>query len=207
MSEADPGDRLIAEELRSALGNARFGNQLLVVEETSSTNDLAWEAESRGAPEGFVALAERQTAGRGRYGRQWSSAYRRGLWFSVLLRPKLTMKESPLLTSVFARATAAAIIEETGCAVSIKMPNDIYLGIRKIAGVMVEGRTERDGHYVAVAGLGVNVNQLPQDFPEELQARAGSLRMSIGQTIPRGPFLVALLQKLEVDYYSFTPSQ
>src|SRR6476619_6249063 len=102
MSEADPGDRLIAEELRAELGDTRWGSQLVVVDETSSSNDLVWDAEARGAPEGLVVFAERQTAGRGRYGRRWESAPGLGLWFSVLLRPQLTMNESPRLTSILA---------------------------------------------------------------------------------------------------------
>ena len=91
MSEAERSDRLVADSLRAALGECRVGNQLVVVEEASSTNDLAWEAEARGAPEGFVVFAERQTAGRGQYGRRWESAPYQGLWFSVLLRPPLTL--------------------------------------------------------------------------------------------------------------------
>jgi BirA family biotin operon repressor/biotin-[acetyl-CoA-carboxylase] ligase len=202
MSEADPGDRLIAEELRAELGHTRWGSQLVVVDETSSSNDLIWDAEARGAPEGLVVFAERQTAGRGRYGRRWESAPGLGLWFSVLLRPQLTMNESPRLTSILAKATATTIIEETDCAVSIKIPNDIYLSGRKVAGVLVEGRTGSEGRYVAVAGIGVNVNQSAEDFPEELQTTAGSLRMAVGHTIPRASLAIALLRKLENDYRS-----
>jgi BirA family biotin operon repressor/biotin-[acetyl-CoA-carboxylase] ligase len=204
MLEADRSDRLIADELRGILGECRMGNQLTVVEETCSTNDLAWKAEARGAPEGFVVFAERQTAGRGQYGRRWESAPYQGLWFSVLLRPSITLNESPRLTSLLASVAAATISEETGCAASIKSPNDIYLAGRKIAGVLVEGRTASDRSYVAVAGMGVNVNQTLADFPTELQATAGSLRMATGRQIQRGHLAVALLRKLETDYRVFT---
>src|SRR5947207_13214150 len=120
MSEADRSDRLVADELRATLGGGRIGHQLVVVEEASSTNDLAWEAYSRGAPEGFVVFAERQTAGRGQYGRRWESGPFQGLLFSVVLRPRITLNESPQLTSLLAGATAATIIEGTVCAASIK---------------------------------------------------------------------------------------
>jgi BirA family biotin operon repressor/biotin-[acetyl-CoA-carboxylase] ligase len=203
MSEADRSDRLVANELRAALGECRVGNQLVVVEETGSTNDLAWEAEARGAPEGFVVFAERQTAGRGQYGRRWEAAPYQGLWFSVLLRPPVTLNESPRLTSLLAGVAAATIIEETGCAASIKAPNDIYVAGRKIAGVLAEGRTASDGSYVAVAGLGVNVNQTLEDFPEELRAAAGSLRMATSRQIQRVSLAIALLRKLETDYRAF----
>src|ERR1700681_4049840 len=99
MSEADRSERLAADELRANLGECRVGNQLVVVEETCSTNDIAWEAADRGAAEGFVVFAERQTAGRGQYGRRWESTPCRGLWFSVLLRPPITLNESPRFTS------------------------------------------------------------------------------------------------------------
>src|SRR5450755_396762 len=151
MSEAERSDRLVADSQRATLGDCRVGNQIAVVEETSSTNDLAWEAEARGASEGFVVFAERQTAGRGQYGRRWESAPYQGLCFSVLLRPPLTLNESPRLTSMLAGVAAASIIEETGCAASIKAPNDIYVAGRKVAGVLVEGRSARDRSYVAVA--------------------------------------------------------
>jgi BirA family biotin operon repressor/biotin-[acetyl-CoA-carboxylase] ligase len=204
MSEADRSDRLVADELRATLGECRVANQLVVVEETCSTNDLAWEAEARGAREGFVVFAERQTAGRGQYGRRWESAPYQGLWFSVLLRPPITLNESPRLTTLLAGVAAATIIEETGCAASIKAPNDIYVAGRKIAGVLVEGRTASDRSYVAVAGMGVNVNQTLADFPMELRATAGSLRMETGRQIQRGHLAVALLRKLETDYRTFT---
>lgn len=204
MSEADRGDRLVADELRAALGESHIGNEIVVVEEARSTNDLVWEAVDRGAAEGFVVFAERQTAGRGQYGRRWESTAHQGLWFSVLLRPPITLNESPRLTSLLATVIATTIIEETGCAASIKPPNDIYVAGRKVAGVLVEGRIASDGSYIAVAGLGVNVNQTREDFPAELRTTARSLRMAVGRQIHRGQFAVALLRKLETDYRTFT---
>ena len=206
MSEAERSGRLAADQLRAILGECQMGNQLIVVEEARSTNDIAWAAAERGAPEGFVVFAERQTAGRGQYGRSWESAPYQGLWFSVLLRLGITLNESPRLTSLLAGVVAATIIKETGCAASIKAPNDIYVAGRKVAGVLVEGRMASDGSYIAVAGLGVNVNQTLEDFPAELQKTAGSLRMATGRQIQRGPLAVALLRKLEADYRAFTPA-
>src|SRR4051812_25857084 len=189
-------DRLIATELRAALDGCRLGNEVVVVEETESTNDLVWKAVERGAPEGFVIFAERQTKGRGQYGRRWESAPYLGLWFSVLLRPALTLAESPKLTVLLAEAVAATIANETGCAPTIKWPNDVYLSGRKVGGVLVEGRTAADGSYVAVAGIGINVNQTIGDFPEELRDTAGSLAMATGETVSRAKLAVALLTKL-----------
>jgi BirA family biotin operon repressor/biotin-[acetyl-CoA-carboxylase] ligase len=194
---SDPSDRLIATELRAGLAGCQIGNEIVVVEETESTNDLVWEAAARGAAAGFVVFAERQTKGRGQYGRRWESAPYQGLWFSVLLRPAITLRESPRLTSLLAEVVSATIAEETGCAPTIKPPNDIYLAGRKVAGVLVEGRTAGDGSYLAVAGIGINVNQTINDFPEELRASAGSLLIATGRRIDRVKLATAGLRKLD----------
>jgi BirA family transcriptional regulator, biotin operon repressor / biotin---[acetyl-CoA-carboxylase] ligase len=201
---SEPSDRLIATELRAGLAGCRIGNEIVVVAETASTNDLAWEAAERGAAAGFVVFAERQTRGRGQYGRRWESAPYQGLWFSILLRPAMTLRESPRLTSLLAEIVSATITEETGCAGTIKPPNDIYISGRKVAGVLVEGRTADDGSYVAVAGIGINVNQTIEDFPEELRATAGSLAMATGQRISRQKLAIALLQKLVTQAFSLS---
>jgi BirA family biotin operon repressor/biotin-[acetyl-CoA-carboxylase] ligase len=186
-------DRLIATELRAALKN-----EIVVVDETESTNDLVWQAFERGAPQGFVAFAERQTKGRGQYGRRWESPPYLGLWFSVLLRPTMSLRESPKLTLLLAEAVAAAIAEETGCAATIKPPNDIYISGRKVAGVLVEGRITNDGNYVAVAGIGINANQAIEDFSEELRASAGSLAMAAGKKISREKLAIGVLQRISL---------
>src|SRR4051812_5626563 len=102
MSGADGDGPLVAADLRAGLAGCRIGNGIVVVEETGSTKDLAWAAEQRGAPEGFVAFAERQTAGGGQYGLRWESARCLGLGFSVLLGPALTLGESPQLAVILA---------------------------------------------------------------------------------------------------------
>jgi BirA family biotin operon repressor/biotin-[acetyl-CoA-carboxylase] ligase len=196
---SEPSDRLIATELRAALAGCRIGNEIVVVEETASTNDLAWEAAECGAAEGFVVFAERQTKGRGQYGRRWESAPYLGLWWSVLLRPAMTLRESPKLTLLLAEIVAATIAEETGCASTIKPPNDIYISNRKVAGVLVEGRTDNKGNYLAVAGIGINVNQTIDDFPEKLRATAISLAMATGQKIARTKLAITLLRNLDVE--------
>jgi BirA family biotin operon repressor/biotin-[acetyl-CoA-carboxylase] ligase len=194
MSEVS--DHLIAAELRAGLEGLRLGNEIVILDETESTNDVAWEAAERGAPEGFVVFAERQTKGRGQYGRSWQSAPYLGLWLSVLLRPAMTLRESPKLTVLLAEAVAATIAEQTGCAMAIKWPNDIYVSGRKVAGVLVEGRTAPDGSYVAVAGIGINVNQTVDDFPMELRETAASLAMATGKKVSRSKLAIAFLQRL-----------
>ena len=194
---SEPSDRLSAAELRAGLAGCRIGSEIVVVEEARSTNDLAWAAAERGAAAGFAVFAECQTAGRGQYGRRWESAPYQGLWFSVLLRPAMTLSESPRLTSLLAEVVAATITEETGYATAIKPPNDIYLAGRKVAGILVEGRNAGDGSYVAVAGIGINVNQTIDDFSEELRATAGSLGMATGKQFSRAMLAIALLRALD----------
>jgi BirA family biotin operon repressor/biotin-[acetyl-CoA-carboxylase] ligase len=202
---SEPSDCLIATELRAGLAGCRIGNEIVVVEETASTNDLVWEAAERGAAAGFAVFAERQTKGRGQYGRRWESAPYQGLWFSVLLRPAMTLRESPRLTSLLAEVVAATIAAETGCTPTIKPPNDIYISGRKVAGVLVEGRTARDGNYVAVAGIGINANQTSDDFPDELRATAGSLAMVAGRRIDRSKLAIALLSNLDQRVLAHLP--
>jgi BirA family biotin operon repressor/biotin-[acetyl-CoA-carboxylase] ligase len=190
-------DRLIAEELRRGLNDCKIGSEIIVVEETESTNDLVWQAAERGAAAGYVAFAERQTRGRGQYGRRWESTPHLSLCFSVLLRPAaMTVRESPQLTSLLAEAVAAGVAETTGTAPRIKPPNDIYIGERKVAGILVEGRTESDGSYLAVAGIGINVNHDREDFSEELRGTAGSLAMATGRIISRTQLAIAVLRQL-----------
>ena len=108
----------------------------------------------------------------------------------------MTLRDSPKLTAVLAEAVAAAIAEVTDCRPAIKPPNDIYVSGRKVAGVLVEGRTANDGTYVAVAGIGINVNQTTEDFPEELRETAGSLAMATGKSVARDKLAIALLERL-----------
>ena len=190
-------DRLVAAELRASLGESIIGQRIIVLESTRSTNDFLLQMLTPELPEGFVVFAEHQTAGRGQRGNHWASASHLGLWFSILLRPRLPLAESARLTNWAAQAVVATIRKETGLEPRIKPPNDVYLGARKVAGVLVETKAGRGKEFAAIAGIGVNLNQAPDDFPAELQERAGSIAMALGRKIERGPFAVALLRELE----------
>jgi BirA family biotin operon repressor/biotin-[acetyl-CoA-carboxylase] ligase len=148
-------------------------------------------------PEGCVVFAEEQTAGRGQRGNRWESASHLGLWCSVFLRPRLALAESARLTIWAAQAAAATVARETGLEPVIKTPNDIYVAGRKIAGVLVDTRNQRDRIGAAIVGIGINVNQALEDFSVELRERAGSLAMISGAKVNRTIFAAALLQELE----------
>jgi BirA family biotin operon repressor/biotin-[acetyl-CoA-carboxylase] ligase len=190
-------DRLIADDLAARLGPCDLVREIVVFTETDSTNDLATQRGRQGEAGGLVIFAERQTAGRGRFGRHWASASHRGLWFSLLLRPALALPLWPRLTTWVAVALADAIESALGLPAVIKWPNDIYLDGKKVAGILAESGTDSAGEPFAVVGIGVNVNHEPADFPPELTARATSLRMAAGQPIDRPAFATALLQALD----------
>src|SRR6266850_2974364 len=133
-----PPDRLIAAELSASLGESVIGRRIIVLQSTRSTNDFLLQMLTPALPEGFVVFAEQQTAGRGQRGHRWESAPHQGLWFSVLLRPRIPPAESARLTTWAAQAIAATIRSETGLNSTIKPPNDVFLAERKVAGVLVE---------------------------------------------------------------------
>src|SRR2546430_12587989 len=122
-----PPDRLIATELRASLGESIIGRRIIVLESTRSTNDFLLQMLTPELPEGFVVFAEHQAAGRGQRGNRWESASHQGLWFSLLLRPKIPIAESACLTNWAAQAIATTIAHETVLHPRIKLPNHVYL--------------------------------------------------------------------------------
>lgn len=192
-------DRLIADDLRAGLGDVLLGREIMVVERTSSTNDFMLQIAGPQVDEGFVVFAETQTAGRGQHGNRWASAPRQGLWFSILLRPQIPLADSSRLTTWIAQSLADTIVSELSVRAFVKPPNDVYVGDRKIAGVLVEMRAVEKSH-IAIAGVGINVNQQPEDFPEEVRAHASSLAMIRGGLVQRRDLAVAVLRDLDRTY-------
>ena len=203
-------DALSADKLRADVDPAIVGREIVVVDETTSTNDSVLERTSPSTPEGLVVFAERQTAGRGQRTNFWESADRKGLWFSFLLRPKIDIGDSPRLAEWAARTVADTISKEFALAATVKLPNDVIVAGKKIAGVLVEMRVQKNAPHIAIVGVGVNVNHQPEDFSEELRTRAISLAMALdrsakgrigrGEQIDRRQFAVALLRNLDRTY-------
>jgi len=193
-------DGLVAKELQADLASGVVGREIIVLEQTASTNDAILQIANANSKEGLVVFAEHQTAGRGQRGNRWESAAGKGLWFSILLRPKIDLANSPQLTAWAAEAVSGAIRNEFSLAPMIKPPNDVQIDGRKVAGVLVEMRAQEKAAHLAIAGIGVNVNQSLKDFPKELQSRAISLAMALGKQIDRQSFAVALLRKLDRTY-------
>jgi len=175
-----------------------IGRKIILLEDTGSTNDDIWRVAS--ISEGLVVFAEHQTDGRGQRGNRWESAARKGLCFSILLRPEIQLSDSGRLTIWAIEAISEVVRTEVGLEPAIKLPNDVQINGRKVAGVLVEMRAQNNAPHVAVVGIGINVNQCRDDFAAELQDKAISLAMAVGQQVPRQEFAVALLQKLDLTY-------
>jgi len=160
-----------------------LGNPRLHLRRTTSTNERARELAARGAPHGTLVTAAEQTAGRGRQGRTWTAAAGRALLCSVLIRdpPRLL----PLVAGV-------AVANVTDADAQIKWPNDVWVGGRKVAGILVEGRPQERW---AVVGIGLNVALRVDDFPPELRETAGSLGREPEAIEPTLTQLVASLDR------------
>jgi BirA family biotin operon repressor/biotin-[acetyl-CoA-carboxylase] ligase len=197
-------DPLVADQLQAALPDAVIGRKIVVLEQTSSTNDAISRIASTdglpSVPDGLVVFAEHQTDGRGQRGNRWESATGKGLWFSILLRPEIRLSDSGRLTIWAIDAISDVIRTEVRLEPAIKLPNDVQVNGRKIAGVLVEMRAQNQAPHVAIVGIGINVNQFRDDFSAELQDKATSLAMGAGQQVDRHSFAVALLRKLDVTY-------
>jgi BirA family biotin operon repressor/biotin-[acetyl-CoA-carboxylase] ligase len=188
------GEILLSLDASVLSGFSPWNIPVLVLKETTSSNDEMLRLGEDGAPEGSILFAESQTAGRGRFHRLWSTAPGLGLWFSLLLRPKINDSTIPAL-STFAAVAIAETIRDLGIpGCGIKEPNDVLITGRKVAGVLVETRMGK--FPFAVVGIGLNVNQSRNDFPMELWDRAGSLAMATGQLLDRHRIAELLLGKL-----------
>ena len=194
-------DVLHADDLLSSLCKTNvIGRDIRVFEETTSTNDLVEKLARDGVKEGAVVFAEAQTKGRGRLGRKWISTPRKGLWFSVLLRPQLTPLAATRITIASATALSRAIHGQTGLNAEIKWPNDILIRGRKVAGILTELSAEPDKVKHIVLGMGVSVNLVAVDFPPELRKQTTSLRIETGQQLQRAELAVRILEELDRDY-------
>jgi len=194
-------DLLLPQELREGLQTAFIGQgDIRFFPGTDSTNRQAKALAAAGAAEGTVVIAEEQTAGRGRRGRAWFSPPRVGIYMSLILRPDIPPQEAPRFALLAAAAVAAAVRETTGLEVTIKWPNDILAGGRKLGGILTEASMEMDRVEYLIIGVGLNVNLNRRDFPPELQPIATSIRAETGRPTDRILLTKRLLESLEATY-------
>lgn len=189
-------DRLTALEIVPLLETHDLGRTVHAFDSLPSTSELAFRLAGEGAEHGELVVAEQQTAGRGRRGRSWASPPGKNLYASLVLRPELPPQRAPELTLLAAVAVAEALRGE-GVEASIKWPNDLQVGGRKIAGLLTELSAEADRVHFVVLGIGVNLNAGPSDFPPDVAELATSVMRVLGRRVNRAAFVARLMKVLE----------
>lgn len=193
-------DILTPAELSNGLHVSRIGTSFVCVDETESTNVLAYRLAEEGAAEGTVVIADTQTRGKGRLGRQWESPAGVNLYCSIILRPPIMPLHAPQLTFLSAVAVAEAIERSAGLTPAIKWPNDILVNGLKVAGMLNEMSAETERVDFLILGIGVNINMQRAQFPRNLRHPASSLSIEAGRIVERLPFARALLESLDAHY-------
>jgi BirA family biotin operon repressor/biotin-[acetyl-CoA-carboxylase] ligase len=193
-------DRLLPDEIVTRLTARRLGRRVVYFEETDSTNVQAMRLAREGAAEGTLVVAERQTHGRGRLGRSWSSPAFVSLYGSWILRPTLPPADAPQLSLAAALAVARTLEALAPGRITIKWPNDCLLDGRKVAGILTEMDAEIDRVRAVVLGIGVNLNAGTRAFAPELRPIATSVRLATGRKVDRVAFTAALCDALEAVY-------
>jgi BirA family transcriptional regulator, biotin operon repressor / biotin---[acetyl-CoA-carboxylase] ligase len=186
-------ESLVPEMIMAGLQSSRIGRDVLVLRETSSTNDRARQAGLGGAEEGLVIFAESQTSGRGTQGKKWVSSAGAGLWFSILLRAALRAPDWTLLVKMAAVACAEAVEKWVGQRIRIKPPNDLTLNGGKLAGFLLETSNAWD---FQVLGIGLNVRSAPviEDYP------TAAVEQFTGGPISRNSLAAGLLNHFDEWY-------
>jgi BirA family biotin operon repressor/biotin-[acetyl-CoA-carboxylase] ligase len=172
--------------------------------QVTSTNTLAKNMASQGAPHGTVLIADSQTGGRGRMGRSFASAQGKGIYMSVILRPQCPAKNLMHLTCAVGVAVCDAVEQVCGVRPGIKWINDLVLGKKKLGGILTELSIHQDFVQYAVVGIGLNCNQRAEDFPEEIRAIAQSLQDCTGKNIdiPRlTGAIISALWKMDLQLF------
>ncbi|WP_340386661.1 biotin--[acetyl-CoA-carboxylase] ligase [Paenibacillus sp. FSL E2-0151] len=196
-------DSIDATSLQLALDTTVFGRKAVLLASTLSTQGDVLKLAEQGQAEGAVVIAEEQTGGRGRFGRQWFSPPGKGIWMSVLLRPDLPLQHTPQLTLLTGVAVCRAVRACSGADAGIKWPNDVLIDGRKVCGILLESTVEDHEVRYCIAGIGVDVNFDPEDYPEDLTTIATSLKMETGQSVDRTKLTAAILTELEQLYFLY----
>ncbi|NLP40611.1 MAG: biotin--[acetyl-CoA-carboxylase] ligase [Veillonellaceae bacterium] len=199
-------DKLLPQEIRSRLTTQIIGREIRYFDNVASTNNEAKLLAANDCPEGTLVVAEAQNSGRGRLSRGWFSPWGKGIWMSVVLRPKFSPQEAPKCTLMAAVAINKAIRQVSGIDCGIKWPNDILYQGRKLVGILTEMSAEMDAINYVVLGMGINVNIAEGEFPDDIAEIATSVALASGKPVDRLELLSAILQQLE-DIYQIATSE
>lgn len=200
-------DRLEPSIIKKGLKTLVLGQSIYYYRQIDSTNQKAKELAIEGKPNGTLIIAEEQTKGRGRLGREWVSPFGMGIWMSILLRPDIHPWDAPRITLLSAVAVARSIEGITKLKAGIKWPNDIIVGQKKVCGILTEMNGELDQLHWIVIGIGINVNGEQKDFPEELQGTASSLKIELGKPVDRALLARRLCTEMEDSLEAFFKNQ
>ncbi len=188
-----------AEQLTRCLAaNLHIGKSIFCYEDVGSTNDVAHRFAKDGARSGTVILAEFQTAGHGRNAKQWVAQKGENIITSIILRPNMSLESLTYMPLLGALSVAQAIEDVTRQRAEIKWPNDVLLGRKKVAGVLVETSAQAGMVDYVVVGIGLNVNQA--QFPDELAEHATSLFLQTGTAYDQTTMFVSLMRFLDANY-------
>lgn len=193
-----------ADLFKNNLDTLVVGRELQVFDAVNSTNDLAKDylRKDQGT-EGLVIIADSQTAGRGRLGRSWFSLPGLGVYLSIIFKPPGPPERFPLLTLMACVATLEAINEISPLKGTLKWPNDIYLGGKKLCGLLGEFHPPNEGSGGVIVGIGINANQNASHFPEELAPIATSLFIENKVSVDRTTLILSVLTHLDHEYEGF----
>jgi len=200
MSEHLPKtERIQPPKVRESLRTRFLGHPVLYFRTLTSTNDLAKALAMRGVNEGTVVVAETQTAGKGRFKREWASP-EDGLWFSIILRPNVLPRQAPRVTLMTSAAVAKTINRLYGLKSEIKWPNDVLINQKKVCGIVTESQTIGKMLRFAILGIGINADFNIAAFPTHLKKAATTLRKELGRKIEREILLCEVLAEIEFQY-------
>ena len=201
-------DKLTSGEILAFLDENRM-KKVLCLESTESTNKTLQAMALDGAPDRQVVIADEQTKGRGRLGRSFNSPKNSGIYFSYLMKPdKKSPQDATTLTAWTAVAISDAIKEACGIEPEIKWVNDLVLNKQKICGILTEMSIESESGMIQsiIIGIGVNVNELKEDFPEEIRDIASSLYVETGKRYSRSKIAAAMVKHMDKLYDNWPES-
>ena len=195
------GDAFGERSIKAALHTKWLGKELIFFKETDSTNDELKRRSEKGAKEGLVAVADRQTKGKGRRGRGWETPAGVNIAISYLLRPLFPPDTAPMMTLLMAMAAQKGIKEVSGLEALIKWPNDIVINGKKLVGILTEMTAEPDFIHEVIIGTGINVNG--RSFPDSIRDRATSMYLEGGRVYSRAEVAAAVTDAFEGYYEIF----
>lgn len=195
-------DKLLPGEIENFLSNRTVGRRVIYFDSIDSTNSYAKKRVEQ-LENGTVILAERQTAGRGRGGKEWISLEGTGIWMSLILKPDIPSGEGIRMTQIAAIAVCKFIRELTGLEALIKWPNDIVVNGKKVCGILTEMAGELNEINYIIIGIGINVNM--ESFPEEINEKATSLFIEGKKKVDRKRLLIGILESFENLYNNYAP--